>query len=378
MMIWGGRRQKVKVKSMSTCWRKRPACAPKLHVQQAQARSHKMQTCASFSLGQGMPQPPVKYGHKRDACAISVLGGLVPILFRTSCKLARVTGRGCLCHISRHLRTFAFCLLTFAFSACEESFQPVQENERYFFSINGVLDASVDTQWVRVMPVRESLNLAPELPVPEVILQHVESGESVMMRDSVFQYSGGRYAYNFWTTMPIEPEQTYHLTVKGADGRVSSTEATLPKDFPLPQFSTHEFGQDILLVPGVEKLADVQVIYRIKINRSGIVFETAFPFLQNSTYIPPSQYRVAIDPDAPQAIIRETYCGITVIERNVFVASGGPDWPDFVSLDRHSIALPDGVSNVENGVGFLGGIISKTFPYINAEGESGLFEVLCP
>ena len=276
------------------------------------------------------------------------------------------------------LFTFSFCLLTLAFSACGESFQPVQENNRYFFSINGVLDASADTQWVRVMPVRESLNLEPNLQVPEVTLRHEQSGQSVTMRDSVVQYSGGRYAYNFWTTMPIEPEQTYHLTVKGADGRDSSTETTLPKDFPLPAFSTHEFEQDILLVPGVEKLADVQVIYRIRIEGSGTLFETAFPYLQKSIFNPPSQYRVAIDPAAPQASIRETYCGITVIERNLFVASGGPDWPEFVSLDRHTIALPDGVSNVENGVGFLGGIISKTFPYINALGEVGLFAVSCP
>lgn len=320
---------------------------------------------ASVSL---VPQPPVEYGHKRDACPISVLRDLrqLPFMF-----VKLFASAFC-------VLPFAFCLLTFAFSACEESFQPVQENERYFFSINGVLDASADTQWVRVMPVRESLILESGLEAPEVTLRHVQSGQSVVMRDSVFQYSGGRYAYNFWTAMPIQPEQTYSLTVEGAQGRVSTAEATLPKDFPMPRFSTHEFELDILLVSGVEKLADAQVIYRIKNDRTGGRFESAFPYLQSSTFTPPSLYRVAIDPEAPQATIRETYCGITIIERNIFVASGGPGWPDFVSLDRHAIALPEGVSNVENGVGFLGGIISKTFPYINALGEDGLFQVLCP
>jgi hypothetical protein len=275
------------------------------------------------------------------------------------------------------LFTFAFLLLTFVLSACEESFQPVQENEEYFFSINGVLDASVDTQWVRVMPVRESLMFESGLEAPEVTLRHVQSGQSVAMHDSVFQYSGERYAFNFWTTMPIKSEQTYSLTVKDNQGRISTAEATLPKDFPLPRFSTHEFELDILLISDVEKLADVQVIYRIKNDRTGGVFESAFPYIQSNTFNPPSQYRIGIDPIATEATIRETYCGITVIERNLFVASGGPDWPDFISLDRYAIALPDGVSNIENGVGFFGGIVSKTFPYINALGEDGLFRVFC-
>ncbi len=74
----------------------------------------------------------------------------------------------------------------------------------------------------------------------------------------------------------------------------------------------------------------------------------------------------------------EMYCDITVIERNAFIASGGPGWLDFLSLGRHVIALPDGVTNVENGVGFFGGIISKTFPYVNVEGDRGLFSVPCP
>ncbi|MEX0647884.1 MAG: hypothetical protein WEA56_10410 [Balneolaceae bacterium] len=264
----------------------------------------------------------------------------------------------------------------FLITGCEP-FEPLQENERHFFSVNGVLDASADTQWVRVMPVRESLNMEPGLPVPAVTLQHPESGDSVTMNDSLVDYRDGRYAYLFWTTMEVHPEQTYHLTVEG-DGQTSRAEATLPEDFPVPEFRNPEFNGDILLVEQVKHLADVQVIYRLRFDGSGEIFEWVFPHLQNSAFIPPDTYRASINAGTMRTKIIESYCGFTVTERTVFVAAGGPDWPDFISLDKYTVTLPDGdYSNIENGVGFFGGIISKTFPYVDASGNDGLNRVPC-
>ncbi|TVQ04901.1 MAG: hypothetical protein EA359_04900 [Balneolaceae bacterium] len=49
------------------------------------------------------------------------------------------------------LFTFAFSLFTFTlFIACDEPFQPLLENNSAPFSIYGYLDATADTQWVRV------------------------------------------------------------------------------------------------------------------------------------------------------------------------------------------------------------------------------------
>ncbi|MFH5834067.1 hypothetical protein [Halalkalibaculum sp. DA384] len=270
------------------------------------------------------------------------------------------------------------CSLWVVGSSCEQPFEPVRENERHFFSINGYLDVSADTQWVRVMPVRETIGLSPGLPVPVVALEHLQSGQLGTMRDSLFRYAGNRYAYIFWSTMQILPGERYRISVTDSAGRNSYAEVTLPQDFPVPQFSEPEFGADILTIRQVERLADVQVVYRILYDETGKTVEVSFPFLQQSVFIPPSTYRVSINPDFGRSMIREMYCGITVTERNVFVASGGPEWVDFFSLDRHTIALPEGVSNIENGVGYFGGILSKTFPYVNSEGDRGLFQVPCP
>ena len=55
----------------------------------------------------------------------------------------------------------------------------------------------------------------------------------------------------------------------------------------------------------------------------------------------------------------------------VTVAAAGPDWPDLREVDDETLALPNVFSNVEEGLGFLGGIISKTvfWPGFEPEGE---------
>lgn len=262
-------------------------------------------------------------------------------------------------------------------TACEP-FEPLEENKQHFFSVNGFLDASSDTQWVRVMPVRESLDMEPDLPAPKVTLHHPESGESEEMKDSLFTFRGNRYTYLYWTNMEVHPEETYRINITGQNGRTSRAEATLPSDFPDPEFLRPEFGADILSIQRVKKLAEVRVTYRLRFNDSGEIFNWVFPQLQYSTFHPPDKYRATIDAGKMRVKIIESYCGFTVTDRTVFVAAGGPDWPDFVSLGKYAVTLPDGTTNnIENGVGFFGGIISKTFSYIDFTGNRGLFETPC-
>lgn len=278
--------------------------------------------------------------------------------------------------VTGKLLIFIIVLLS---AGCDETLEPMEPNEIYFYSVNGFLDVSADTQWVRVMPVRETINPLTEVQeIPEVTLEHLESGEMVMMQDSLFVLGDNRVLLNFWTTMEIHPEQSYKLTIEGPDDRVSSARTTLPGDYPMPFFSQPEFNADILIVREVQRLADIQVIYRIEMHDSGIIFDIRYPHLQNSIQPQETLYRIPIEATELQLSLQESYCNFTVLERNVFVASGGPGWPEFVSMDRHTIALPDFISNVENGVGFFGGIISKTFPYIDVEGDDGLFVHNCP
>ncbi len=69
---------------------------------------------------------------------------------------------------SRPKRANSSCLFFFitsilyVLSACDSSFNPLAENNRFNFTIYATLDLSTDTQWVRVMPVRDSIFTTPK------------------------------------------------------------------------------------------------------------------------------------------------------------------------------------------------------------------------
>lgn len=54
---------------------------------------------------------------------------------------------------------------------------------------------------------------------------------------------------------------------------------------------------------------------------------------------------------------------ICLYPQQIFMASAGPAWIDFSVVDDEIIILPDGISNVEKGVGYVTGVYSKTIPY---------------
>ncbi len=90
-------------------------------------------------------------------------------------------------------------------SSCDPVFEPMQENDRYFFSIYGYLDASSDTNWIRVMPIREEFLMEPETIDATVTIKDLSSETTTVMNDSLFYYGDNAYAWNFWTAMPLEP-----------------------------------------------------------------------------------------------------------------------------------------------------------------------------
>lgn len=266
-----------------------------------------------------------------------------------------------------------FLSVLFTSVSCDQVFEPWQENDQYEFSIFGYLDATQDTQWVRVMPVREDLFLEPEPFNVAVTLKHIESGESVVLNDSLVSFAHDAYAWNFWTTMEMKPEQTYRLTAERPDGSFSRAQVTLPPDFPTPLVVIENTRSNpprpsaaTVFLEGVTRLADVRTVHGL----------TRVAHLKDTTGIASGFYRVAIDlsedlrilgqmnPDvAPSSLIGSS--------SRIYIASAGPDYHHFGSVSEKVIAVPDGVSNIENGLGYLAGIVSKTIPLRSCRGGGG-------
>lgn len=134
------------------------------------------------------------------------------------------------------MNKFLITCLFLIFSGCGGSFQPYEKNDKYPFSIFGYFDASADTQWVRISPARQEFNTSADVPDMKVTLKNMQSGESALLKDSLFVPDSAFKFLNFRTTMDIEPGETYELQAESTDGVSSRVTVTIPDEFPTPRF----------------------------------------------------------------------------------------------------------------------------------------------
>jgi hypothetical protein len=134
----------------------------------------------------------------------------------------------------------------------------------------GYLDLKADTQWVRVMPVRQNLFLAPE-PIDAVVtLEHLGSGRIVTLNDSLFGFVDPRlgsvaYAYNFWTTERLEPEESYRLRAVRSDGASTTATVVMPPALEFSFLNDVRAGREsALLQMSAERLLFVEVLFAMQ------------------------------------------------------------------------------------------------------------------
>lgn len=309
---------------------------------------------------------------KHDAMETVEKGNISLMMYSFRQSLFIPNGQG-----FRFPSAFVFSLFTLLLlSACNEAFQPLSESDKAPLSIYGYLDASADTQWVRVTPIREQLDMSPVKPEMEVTLEHIQSGNSEMMNDSLLLFPDGINILNAWTTMDIEPGQTYRLLAKRPDGAASSVSVTIPGKFPTVNM---QFSMDgclaILNVDQIEHLADIQsrwLVQAIYITEGVVTLEEerffSIPHKNRAVRIADGNYTVQLNTHEERSHILSQFLsppvGIRVIRRDVFIASAGPEWVEGLdSMDDLLYTLSDGFSNVENGLGYLIGIASETIPW---------------
>lgn len=269
---------------------------------------------------------------------------------------------------TKTIRNLCFLLFNvLLLSGCDQTFEPLQKNDQYYFSLYGYLDAAADTQWVRVGPARGDINKPPDPTGIEVILEHVQSGETVAMNDSLFV---SKNYLNYWTTMDIENEQTYRITAERADGKTSSVTVTTPKKIPSPIVISSDDDDyfDIFIDDAVGKLADVQVKWYVIIEPHGIRQKRTYVFplrekIEHSEAFD-GTFLISVNTDSQlEQIERNSGGNMSVVHRQFFIAAGGPEWDDNItSIDDLEYFLDETTSNVEDGLGYMIGIDSKWVP----------------
>jgi hypothetical protein len=250
-------------------------------------------------------------------------------------------------------------------AGCDDTFTPIVPGEQRL-SVYGYLDASADTQWIRVGLMRPLLPTSPDSLAATVTLERVGGGRTVRLRQVVSRFStvnsGDAYAHNFWTTERMEPGASYRVRVEPFVGQVAETVVPVPPDYDLEVWLAQ--GR----TPGRDQLRFIGARF--------VAFVTATTWYSDrcgSTVEPHSFGAAAGDTLSPVRLIqvnktilgRNQACGTPLPDRRqLWAAAAGGVWPAGVDYSPGALggAAP---SNGVNGVGFVGGVLTRIVPYEN-------------
>ena len=246
-------------------------------------------------------------------------------------------------------------LVALALAGCDVEFDPIEPSD-LAFSFSGYLDASADTQWVRVEPFGR-LDAREPRPIDAVVTL-AGPGLEVELEQEVRTFFGTGPAHLFWTTAGLEPDREYRLTARRSDGAEGSVRVAIPDTAGLEV--EVEAGPSVcptrVTVRGAERLVDVVAEYVVPDDRNRRRRRTV-------------SYLEFVEPGADGSLEVSVYQGEdfdAVAPRGAYsaavvVAIGTPDWPDTVGLPLEDLlrVQPPGL---EGAVGFVGGVVTRRFP----------------
>lgn len=268
--------------------------------------------------------------------------------------------------LGHRLRAATVFVLMIAVGSCDDTFEPLQENDRYVFSMYGSLDILADTQWVRIMPIGKSL-------LPETVddaralveLTRLSDGSTVILEDSVFVFGGGTPVLNYYTDQKIHPDETYRLVAKSTDGRTSQVMVKTPKPMPMPYFE-YDVTIDQGFIEGTvtDSIVSAYVIYTADVvtEQNCIPDNVVIVTHTEDVYYYDDVYRLSFRDRGSVAGRLGVQPGqVRIVHREAVIVTATDSWPRLAGLTGEEMVLPDVVTNVEGGTGFVAGIARRRF-----------------
>lgn len=258
-------------------------------------------------------------------------------------------------------------------TACDESFDPIAPSE-LAYSVFGYLDASTDTQWIRVMPIRPLKVTSQDPLAATVTLEHLGTGRIIELRDSLFRFtsppdrglgSDGAYVHNFWTAEDIEPGADYRFSARleGREPAEAVVEVPLDYEVELAINQHHGGGQtDELRVTGLKHLPLFGAIANVY-DRCGWGLE---PLDYEGRAVGDETHVFTI---TKQVRPRDGCGPLWVANRRLWIVGSETPWPT-AGYSPGGLGESGVTSNLTNAVGFLGGVLTKTIPYEDCEFQS--------
>lgn len=259
------------------------------------------------------------------------------------------------------------CMLT----ACDETVDPIIESDRHF-TLFGTLDMNRDTQFVRVIPIRDELDLPP-LESLEIRFssEDLECGVTRVWQDSVITFSDGTYGHIYYIPMRMHAGHTYRIQVEDPSaGTVTYAETTPP---PIPRVTikpdtvsgrvtggTTRSGSQELLWQGISREPyQIKQWYRFltQADLSSFIdvdlpYEPGIDLGEEQLKVTLDLYRDRLTLDTLVSVEQFALAGvgleITLLDE-AFIPPGGV-------FDREILVQPGTMSNVVNGFGFVGSV----------------------
>lgn len=276
------------------------------------------------------------------------------------------------------LSRYLILLATLLLFGCEEDLN-LREDYPEPFTLYGILSPDLDTQWVRVYPLEASPALAPTL-LPDIRLtsRDLDTGEQQIWQDTILTQTNGQQDLVFWSAFDAELNHTYRLeAIRATDGSRSSVEVKIPppvlvriEELGSPSISEvflriHIEGTDFrALKPEIEydvrytALPHIRNTYTLSHQSSEHPTEQGWAFDFNfylDRYSVQGMYNVdllkmGILPNGIRCSI------VDLLDMKLHLVVGSANWdPPFGRFDPNLISHQSVLTNVENGLGFVGG-----------------------
>jgi hypothetical protein len=279
--------------------------------------------------------------------------------------------------------------LLLGLTACSDTFDPIDHSGPPF-SIFGVLDASADTQWIRVNGLRSTLLPSTAPSGFAVTLENLGQGRVIQLRDSAMPFvnmlgSEPAYAHDFWTAERLQPGASYRFRAR-ADSAVAESIVEIPRDFQWevwvsqPVKADRPFastGPDIVWLAGVKQLAFL-VWYRPYWDdcSAAAVDRTVNPMGAGGDSVA-RQVGVAKDTISVKGILGRSCGALHYTNKELDVVSSGAPWPFGLDYTTWQLKPGDEASNVSNSFGFIGGVLTRRLPYERCEFADTTAERYC-
>ena len=272
------------------------------------------------------------------------------------------------CILMNRWRLFLVFMLFLSTAGCEEEVVSVLGTDRPF-SLFGVFSPQLDTQWVRVYPIDDVLEIeTDDLLDARFTSTDIESGELRVWRDSVITELNGQFAHVFYSPFTAEYGHTYQVHIERFDGATTSVEAAVPVSAELelldpvvspashPVFVNapvpHLFAIEVTYTVSYQLPGTPQVTARFQVNYDGFARQENGGWVINVQLW--QDFRFIKD-----ALVEEveltTDAPITLQEMALDLVIANREWnPPGGNFDPEVLVQPGLLSNVENGFGFVG------------------------